>query len=94
MSNYPDNMNWSAYDAAYGDGTREYPSWDEIAAIARKHLEPAFRAMAAEIQKCCPTLGHEAFPEADLKNLIDWTISDGVTDATGSDFCDAVNNEE
>lgn len=95
MSNYPDNMDWKAYDAAYGEPSeRTYPTWDEIHAIARKHLEPAFRAMATEIATGWADTSEFPFPEADLKNLIDWTISDGVTEAMDSKYADAVNAGE
>ena len=97
MSSYPDNMDWAAYRAAgYGDDEpiRNYPTWDEIHAIARKHLEPAFRAMATELDKGWPDAFESAITDDDLTNLIEWTISDGVTDAINGKYADSVNNEE
>lgn len=89
MSNYPDNFPETPYD----DGEkREYPTWNEISEIARRHLAPAFLAMAAEIQKAAPRYGHTAFGPADIEQFIDMTISDGLPDVIGSEFCNAVND--
>ena len=90
MSNYPDNFSSSAFDAAYGSDGREYPTWAEIKAIAQKHLEPAFKAMAAEINKAGPR-GHSALDDAAVSKMLEYTINDELVEGMGDEFVAAVN---
>lgn len=89
MSNYPDNFSSAAFNAAYAEDDR--PTWDDVSEIARRHLEPAFKAMAVELDKLANIVDCRALTPDDLKNLIDWTISDSITDALRDDFVSALN---
>ena len=73
---------------------REYPTIDEITAIARRHLAPAFYAMAEAIQKAAPNMGHTAFKASDISKLIECTVHDGVFDVIDSAFLNACTNGE
>lgn len=94
MSNYPDNFSNAAFEAAYGDDEREYPTWDEITAIAQRHLGPAFKAMADEIAKASPHMGYAPFVKNSLDEFLSLTISDGLTETLNSAFVKAVNAGE
>lgn len=72
---------------------REYPTTDEITAIARRHLAPAFYAMAEAIQKAAPHMGHKAFVATDISKMIDYALED-VIDNLDRDFLDACKDEE
>ena len=72
----------------------EYPDFKLIEEIARKHLEPAFSALEAELEKNGPHLGHSPFRPAELKQLIEWVCGDGLLEHMDSDYLRAVRGEE
>lgn len=72
---------------------REYPTTDEIKDIARRHLAPAFYAMAEAIQKAAPRMGHEAFVSADISKMIDYALED-VIDNMDPKFLNACKGDE
>lgn len=89
MSNYPDNFSSSAFNAAYGDDER--PTWDDVSEIARRHLAPAFTAMAEELNKLAGLADCYGMQPAELKDLIDMTLSDAIPEFLHSDFVKALN---
>lgn len=60
---------------------------------ARRHLAPAFHAMAEAIQKAAPPMGHVAFVAADISKMIDYALED-VIDNMDPAFLSACKGEE
>ena len=91
MSAY--GFNYARFQEPEYGPDREYPTTDEITAIARRHLAPAFYAMAEEIQKAAPKMGHTALSAADISKMIDYALED-VIDNLDRDFLDACKDGE
>ena len=94
MSNYPDDFSSSSFRHRYEQPDPEYPTFDEIHAIARKHFAVAVNAIEAEIKAAGSRYCENPFTAKGKADLIEWCSNDSLIDALDDAFVKAVRAEE
>ena len=66
MSNYPDNFDGAAYDEAFCEDERDYPTTDEVNAIALQFATKAASDFETWLEAHAPKDGHHGLQRKDV----------------------------
>ena len=72
MSNYPDNFDGAACDEVNGEYERDYPTVDEVEAIALQFATKAATDFDTWLEVHAPWDGHHGLERLERENVIRW----------------------